>query len=189
MTHESDEMFCLPLQRGPSEAWHLHRWVRRPGFARARQPPDSTSSLSLSPITHAPRPFVPQPHNTPRTCMRPAQAPPRATSHSGCRRALAHSSELRFRTCGPPTGKTRKEPSCSAASAVPYGRAHRDDMIKLTSAAILTHAEVNTYHLLTYYYLLTYARRGATEVLQRCYRGLAVCGLGGRARAYSAASP
>ena len=147
-------------------------------------------SLSLSPITHAPRPlFVPQPHNTPRTCMRPAQAPPRATSHSGCRRALAHSSELRFRTCGPPTGKTRKEPSCSAASAVPYGRAHRDDMIKLTSAAILTHAEVNTYHLLTYYYLLTYARRGATEVLQRCYRGLAVCGLGGRARAYSAASP
>ena len=124
-------------------------------------------SLSLSPITHAPRPFVPQPHNTPRTCMRPAQAPPRAASHSGCRRALAHSSELRFRTCGPPTGKTRKEPSCSAASAVPYGRAHRDDMIKLTSAAILTHAEVNTYHLLTYYYLLTHARRGATEVLQR----------------------
>ena len=74
MTHESDEMFCLPLQRGPSEAWHLHRWVRRPGFARARLTPDSTSSLSLS--LPSPMPLAPSCPN-PTTRLAHACAPPR----------------------------------------------------------------------------------------------------------------
>jgi hypothetical protein len=139
-----------PLQRDPSEACQLHRAESVPGSACARLPPDH--DYTSSPLSYHPCPSPlhdPAPRNTPRTMHAPRPAQPHTSDAVGSSLTVPNSSSSGPVGCGEPTGNTRKEPYCSAASAVPYGRAYRDDMIKLTSAAILTHAEVNTHYQLT----------------------------------------